>query len=181
MSYRKRPCRVCGKWYRPSPRGGYRQVTCGESACKRAWHVKTCRKWREANPEYPTENRLGPKLDTVAKGQNVRDPCPELRYPRNLAAESLGARGGLLVHFVLAQLLRLVREGIERYPTGNRRVGRKVPVRGLREQAMSEVTGNMADKGKVLCRRSREQIASEAAPGLSCRGHENDREAPHRD
>ncbi len=152
MSYRKRPCRVCGKWYRPSPRGGYRQVTCGESACKRAWHVKTCRKWREANPEYATENRLGPKLEAVAEGENVRDPCPELGFPKNLAAESLGARGGLLVHFVLAQLLRRVREEVEEYLTGSRRVGRKVPDCGPREQVISEMAGNTEDRGKVLSR-----------------------------
>lgn len=35
---RNRPCGVCGKWFRPDPRPGERQHTCGKPGCRREWH-----------------------------------------------------------------------------------------------------------------------------------------------
>ena len=44
-------CSYCGRWFRPKPRKGPRQVTCGAAAC-RAEHKRALgRRWRADNPE----------------------------------------------------------------------------------------------------------------------------------
>lgn len=40
---RKRPCRICRRWFAPNPKLRDRQMTCGDPACKREWHKKACR------------------------------------------------------------------------------------------------------------------------------------------
>jgi hypothetical protein len=51
-SNRKRPCRICGKWFKPNPRLGERQRTCGDKECQRQWHAKKCREWNKKNIPY---------------------------------------------------------------------------------------------------------------------------------
>ncbi|MEA3416175.1 MAG: hypothetical protein U9R02_08490 [Thermodesulfobacteriota bacterium] len=35
---RKRPCRVCRRWFLPDGRLKNRQKTCGNPECQRKWH-----------------------------------------------------------------------------------------------------------------------------------------------
>ncbi len=39
---RKKPCRICRRWFMPNPRLKERQMTCGNSLCKKEWHRKKC-------------------------------------------------------------------------------------------------------------------------------------------
>ena len=63
---RKRPCRICRRWFRPDPRLKDRQMTCGEEACKREWHRRKCAEWNKANAELLKRERLAQKLRAVA-------------------------------------------------------------------------------------------------------------------
>ena len=63
---RKRPCRICRRWFRPDPRLKDRQMTCGEKACKREWHRRKCAEWNKANAELLKRERLAQKLRAVA-------------------------------------------------------------------------------------------------------------------
>ena len=165
MSYRKRRCRVCRKAYRPSPQGGYRQVTCQESECKSKWHAKTCKKWRKANPEIAIENRLGRKLEMAMERGEMRDVGPKLGYPVKQATEILGVKGAALCHFLLGQLLGRVREQVGAYLPDKRALAPKVISCMPREQVVTQTIGVNADNDKVLMPRPREQIASREAPG----------------
>ena len=49
---RKRPCRVCRRWFQPDARLGDRQKTCGDPECKREWHPPSMR------PVEPEESGL---------------------------------------------------------------------------------------------------------------------------
>jgi len=60
--FRNRPCRICGKWFRPHPRLGDRQMTCGAEPCKRAWHAKQCSAWNRRHKAYHRSNYLSKKL-----------------------------------------------------------------------------------------------------------------------
>ncbi len=46
---RKRPCRVCKRWFIPHPRLKDRQKTCGDSQCQREWHRRKCEQWNHNN------------------------------------------------------------------------------------------------------------------------------------
>jgi hypothetical protein len=42
-----RPCRVCSRWFRPNSRVGNRQHVCGDPACQKEWHRRSCAKGRK--------------------------------------------------------------------------------------------------------------------------------------
>lgn len=48
MPPRKRPCRICARWFWPEPRAGDRQTICGDEACQRERHRRSCEAWRES-------------------------------------------------------------------------------------------------------------------------------------
>lgn len=62
---RKRPCRICGKWFTPNPRVGDRQKTCGSSGCKKEWHRKKCAEWNQKNKIDSKSNYLDKKLSAI--------------------------------------------------------------------------------------------------------------------
>jgi len=64
---RKRPCRICRRWFTPHPRLKDRQKTCGNSHCQKQWHRKICRKWNRANADYFKSNYLQKKLDVATQ------------------------------------------------------------------------------------------------------------------
>jgi len=63
---RKKPCRICRRWFLPNPRLKDRQKTCGRSECKRRWHSKKCAQWYRTNIDYFKANYLQKKIDAVS-------------------------------------------------------------------------------------------------------------------
>ena len=45
----RRRCACCKTLFRPDPRVGSRQRTCGAPACQRQRHAASCRRWRRRN------------------------------------------------------------------------------------------------------------------------------------
>jgi len=60
---KKRPCRICRRWFMPNPRVKDRQRTCGDGACKREWHRRKCAQWNKNNSDYFRANYLQSKLN----------------------------------------------------------------------------------------------------------------------
>ena len=96
---KRRPCRICGRWFHPDPRVGSRQRACGKRACQKKRREKTQAAWRSENAEYFLRRRLqrranaaraaeeaveDPKQLRASGGGEVRRPEP-LRLPRVLA------------------------------------------------------------------------------------------------
>jgi len=46
---RRKRCPFCQSLFRPHPRLGPRQRTCGAPACQRERHAQSCRRWRRRN------------------------------------------------------------------------------------------------------------------------------------
>ena len=91
---RKRPCRICRKWFRPDARVGARQRTCGSAPCCRAWHRRSCRDWRRRNPDYDRDDRLRRRLH--AQREAVRgDPLAQLNW--DAAREVIGLQVAVVV------------------------------------------------------------------------------------
>jgi hypothetical protein len=64
---RKRPCRICRRWFAPHPRVGDRQRTCSSADCQRERHRRACTAWRRRHPDYDREDRLRRRLRIPAK------------------------------------------------------------------------------------------------------------------
>jgi len=65
---RKRPCRICRRWFLPNPRLKSRQMTCGDSCCKTEWHRRKCAQWNKRNSDYFKANYLQKKMEAAGHG-----------------------------------------------------------------------------------------------------------------
>lgn len=121
---------MCPELFRPDPRVGARQKTCGKPACQRARHAEQQRLWRQANPDYFTDRRLRQRQRQaeLAKAELARSsaegpasvrapPAPELPAPwRRIPWDLVQADLGVLTADVLALVIRLVLEHITSRP-----------------------------------------------------------------
>ena len=89
---RKRPCRICRRWFRPDVRVGDRQRACGEPDCQRARRQKTQAGWRARNPGYATAHRITQRNQDKST-EPVRTPSPLNRLPWDLAKDQFGGQG----------------------------------------------------------------------------------------
>jgi hypothetical protein len=112
---RKRPCRICRKWFLPDPRQVGRQTTCGDPACRKENHRRQCAKWNRKNRDYFKANYLSEKLahtkDPPASASSKAPVAiPSSRtdpgLPRDLVAEIIGVRHLIVLEYIIAQVLR---------------------------------------------------------------------------
>lgn len=131
-SYRKRPCRICKRWFRPDPRLKDRQMTCGEEACKREWHRRKCAEWNKENSEQIKKERLAGRLISIgsASGQTqVPTPtrsgpatiqtAPQAQLSRSQAQEVIAVQLSVMFEYLLRQLLKRTQEVMRRQPFVN--------------------------------------------------------------
>jgi hypothetical protein len=122
---RKRPCRVCGKWFMPNPRLGDRQMTCGTKECQQRWHTAKCAEWNRQNRSYFKEIYLRSRLEPPSGGA-VGPPSPPsssrpntpgrghspLHLPREPIQEVMGVQHLVIIEYIIRVLLRGVQEAI---------------------------------------------------------------------
>lgn len=135
---KKRPCRICRKWFTPNPRVGDRQKTCGDKECMRKWHNRKCAEWNRNNRKCAQENYFHDKL-TLALNQNDNDKRASVvnatakplvldsptakfpRLPRSLIQEVIGVQQLVIMEYIAQQLFKRVQEVIGRQPPKNTR------------------------------------------------------------
>ena len=115
---RKRPCRICRRWYLPSTRQGERQRVCTGEACQEERRRQTQARWRSDNPEYfvarrlaklPGREALAPTATagaepSLAVPEPSRVGAPLDRLPWDVAQDEFGAKGAEFIA-VLGRLL----------------------------------------------------------------------------
>jgi hypothetical protein len=108
-STRKRPCRICRKWFTPDARLGARQQTCGSKECKRQWHARKCRDWNRKNREYFQAIYLAKRLEAC-----VNDAADQPPLSAGGVQEVIGAQQLVIIQYFTQQLFRRFQEVIER-------------------------------------------------------------------
>lgn len=91
MSHRvskKRPCCVCRRWFRPHPRVGDRQRTCGRDECQQKLHRRTCKEWHDRNQDYDRETRLRARLKRGKEKGPYSEPAHGLNW--EVARDEIG-------------------------------------------------------------------------------------------
>ena len=128
---RKRPCRICRKWFSPDPRVGDRQKTCGDKNCQDKWHAKKCAEWNKKNPAYFHEIYLAKKLFAANEAvvtDGSRSPKPNgkekvfsanssaksSQLPRNLIQEVIGVQHLVIIEYVARLLFSPFQEVMQR-------------------------------------------------------------------
>ncbi len=144
---KKRPCRICRKWFTPNPRVGDRQKTCGNNECMSEWHNRKCAEWNKNNRKCAQENYFHDKL-TLALNQNDNDQIAPVasvtakprvfdsptaqfsRLPRSLIQEVIGVQQLVIMEYMAQQLFQKVQEVIRKQPLENTRDPPQQPPRG---------------------------------------------------
>ncbi|MGA1825304.1 MAG: hypothetical protein ACMUIP_11650 [bacterium] len=108
---KKRPCKICKRWFEPHPRVGERQKTCGDSGCKREWHRRKCTEWNRQNREYFKGLYLEKKLkDGIKDSRSCQfsqgTPNPYLRLPRQEIQEVIGLEQLIIIEYIFHLVLR---------------------------------------------------------------------------
>lgn len=124
---KKRPCRICRKWFVPNPRLGDRQKTCGCEECKRQWHIKKCSEWNNKNRAYFRDIYLSRKLQAEGAACPSKKPppasCPpqeistttkqlafSLTLPRDVIQEVMGSQQLIIIEYVAQVLVNSFKE-----------------------------------------------------------------------
>lgn len=99
---RRRPCRICRRWFRPHPRAGDRQHTCGTPSCQAERRRRAVAAWRVRHPGFDREDRLRRRLLKEVACAGGIDPMASIdwRAARNAV--------GLEVAVVIEESSRLV-------------------------------------------------------------------------
>jgi len=115
---RKRPCRICRKWFVPDPRVGDRQKTCGAKKCQTKWHAKKCAEWNQQNPAYFKEIYLAKKLAAIAESdaKEVNFSVKSSQLPRKLVQEVIGAQHLVIIEYYTRLLFKSFQEVNLRQP-----------------------------------------------------------------
>ena len=123
---RKRPCRVCGKWFMPNPRLGDRQKTCGAEECQRRRHTDKCAQWNRQNRTYFKEIHLKKRLQSQSSSDAQNAPPsspparanrpqkgpPPLHLPLRIIQEEIGVQQSVIIEYIVRVLQRAVQEAI---------------------------------------------------------------------
>jgi len=112
-SPRKRPCRICRRWFLPNPRLKDRQKTCADKGCQKEWHRRQCADWNKRNTEYFKADYLAKKLRTIPathdrhKGKtDLPRSRIKLDLPQDVIQEVIGQKPLVIIDYFIEQLIR---------------------------------------------------------------------------
>jgi hypothetical protein len=118
---RKKPCRICRRWFHPDARVGDRQRACGKPECQTARRQKTQADWRKRNPDYPIAWRFDQRAAQTPPAEPLRFPVPLNQLPWEFAKDQFGVQGADFIGVMSALILRAAKDQIRPYlldPTG---------------------------------------------------------------
>jgi len=141
---RKRPCRICRKWFTPHPRVGDRQQTCGAPDCQQEWHRRKCAAWNRTNRTYFQEIYLRRRLEEVVDSAPANSPASTgsappppsapapatpRHYPKAVIQEVIGAQHLVIIEYIVRLLVRGVQEVIAAQLADSPKESRQLPPR----------------------------------------------------
>ena len=119
---RRRPCKICGRWFKPDPRAGNRQQTCSNKACQKERHRRNCEVINQANRDNERAHRVRQKLQKVPPAKsslsNCRGPTPDKQICWPLARKAVGVEVAVLVEMSLKSLQAWVQDSVHTQPQG---------------------------------------------------------------
>ena len=113
---RKRPCRICRRWFIPHPRTGDRQHVCSRADCQRERHRRACQRWRQREAPAERAHRLRQRLHEATDGQDAAGPGP--RLPWDVVRDAVGLEVAVIFEEVQRLLEDTVRDAVGRQVAG---------------------------------------------------------------
>lgn len=140
---RRRPCKICRRWFLPNARLKDRQKTCGARSCQIEWHRRQCGIWNQKHREYFKANYLAKKLEQIPRWPaDQRGGCCDahlsagalqnsrikLALPRVDIEALITARHLIILEYIVEQIIQRFRlEMRSRVATAAGKAGGKWP------------------------------------------------------
>jgi len=107
---KKRPCKICRRWFTPHPRAGNSQKTCASRQCKKEWHRRMCFEWNRQNSDYFKGIYLKNKM-LVADKENQNksgkaSPTHHLDLPWPEIQEEIGVKQVVIIEYIIQLLMK---------------------------------------------------------------------------
>ena len=113
MRRKKRPCRLCRKWFLPNARAGARQRVCSGPECQRERHRRSCAEWHARNRDDEREERLRGRLLAEPDKPVVTpalDPMAQVHW--GVARDAVGPEASVIVQVMGEVLTRWTRDAV---------------------------------------------------------------------
>ena len=125
---RKRPCRICRRWFRPDSRVGVRQRACHAPECQTARRQKTQASWRSRNAGYAIAWRIDRRATQAPQPpEPLRLPAPLNQLPWEFAKDQLSAQDIDFIGVMGALILRTTKDQLGPYPIDPTRLPGTLP------------------------------------------------------
>jgi hypothetical protein len=110
---RKRPCRICRRWFRPHPRAGDRQKVCSELGCQRERHRRSCASWHSQERESKQGHRIKQAIIKEPRegGDGEIRPLPE-RLAWDAVRDAVGLEIAVIAEEFAKQIEFRLRDGV---------------------------------------------------------------------
>ncbi|RLB64611.1 MAG: hypothetical protein DRH08_09300 [Deltaproteobacteria bacterium] len=102
---RRRPCKICGRWFKPDPRSGRRQQVCSSKTCQKERHRRNCKTWRQNNYEAEQAHKIRQNL-LIILPENP-DPAHNLSSVKKLNWEKARQVVGLEIAVLVEEATKM--------------------------------------------------------------------------
>ena len=114
---RKRPCKICRRWFLPDVRHKKRQKTCGPE-CRKELHRRQCAQWNRRNKKSTKANYIQNKLQNVEqrscdkpdekiKANDCRSRI-DLDLPRDTIQEHIEPKQLVIIEYIVEQVIQRI-------------------------------------------------------------------------
>ena len=118
---RKRPCRICRRWFIPHPRAGDRQRVCGAPECQRERHRRACANWRDREAAAEQTHRLRQRIRAHPGGVGGAAVAAEQRVHWDAVRDAVGIQLAVIIEEITKVLGDWVRDAVGRQVAVNAR------------------------------------------------------------
>ena len=125
---RKKPCRICRRWFQPDPRVGGRQRACRKPECQTARRQKTQASWRDRNPGYGIAWRMDQRTAGIPSPEPMRLPIPLNQLPWSVAKDQFGVQGADFISVMGALIIRTAKDQIRPYLMDSKKLPSALPL-----------------------------------------------------
>lgn len=133
--YKKKPCKICRRWFWPNRRVGGRQQTCSRPECQRERHRRNCEDWHRRNPNYDREERLrGRLIREYAEGSVGVGGDPLRQIDEIAARDAVGMETHVFIEEIVRLILAASRDLVVQQPVVDKEEIGRVGVIGSRDE-----------------------------------------------
>lgn len=108
---RKRPCRICRRWFVPDPRAGDRQHVCSTADCQGERHRRACQRWHQREVPAERVHRLRQRLRVDVDGGQGAAAC---RVSWDAVRDAVGLEVSVILEEISRLLEDVVRDAVRR-------------------------------------------------------------------